>query len=378
MRNKGINSAEGVRYSPSAMKNYRKKSVSRQANSLQNDLGMSTNVTGTSLTPDRDQALHLPLHLNSLTALQSSQTSGLAITPTADMHLREGLDSSPLVPTPERKLHAPPKQKRGRGRHRLDKRYSGDGWRRADTLFESGCGSCMSTDVSRQEWSSGELDKLSFRQLNDLDGTPGLANLDGTGDSSYRLTYDTVVPATERHPIPLGDEGQEDLVCKQPSFQVMEDGWPRNVANGQTIPRVIDIGARDSADRAERIYGRDAIGFPTTRRVAEGYRREVCTESPELITAWVNTLPKDFLGDCLETQEQKDEAARLLYTFRDLSDMPPTDLVKHEIPTKPYARPKTADMPLYTEEEKQFMSKMLLQLMKAGVLAHTRTCRYND
>jgi len=93
---------------------------------------------------------------------------------------------------------------------------------------------------------------------------------------------------------------EEDLVHKQPSSPVMGDGWPRNAANGQTIPRVIDIEARDAADRAEKIYGRDAIGFPTKTRVADGYRRELSTDPPELITAWVNTLPNDFLGDCLE------------------------------------------------------------------------------
>lgn len=65
----------------------------------------------------------------------------------------------------------------------------------------------MSTDVSRHEWNPGELGKLSFRQLNALDGTPGLTNMNGTGDKPHRLTCDTVVTATERHTIPLGDEG---------------------------------------------------------------------------------------------------------------------------------------------------------------------------
>lgn len=53
--------------------------------------------------------------------------------------------------------------------------------------------------------------------------------------------------------------------------------------------------------------------------------------------------------------------------------MPATDLIVHTIPTVPRAKPRIANMPLFTEEEKQWQKETLPQLIKSGVLAPCRS-----
>jgi hypothetical protein len=65
--------------------------------------------------------------------------------------------------------------------------------------------------------------------------------------------------------------------------------------------------------------------------------------------------------------------ADLLYTWRDLfiehvTNMPATRLVKHHIPTFPWAILRAARLPLYTEEERIWQVKNLPKMVDAGII----------
>lgn len=67
-----------------------------------------------------------------------------------------------------------------------------------------------------------------------------------------------------------------------------------------------------------------------------------------------------------------------MYTWRDMfvssvRDMPTTDLVMHDIPTFPHARPKASKMPLFTERERRWQEENLPKLIQAQVLAFCRS-----
>jgi hypothetical protein len=368
-KTRGTYNADGVRYLPSAMKKFEKRHRREKELAHTQDAGMYTDLESSSLDNTRHQGNRGLTDEGRAMETEKSQPQQSG----DEMMTERDLKTAPLTTNDLRN-----RNRRGRGKHRLDKRYWPDGRRQLDTLFEAPDSIGMSTDVEQGGSTVGKRSKATAGQLDGFNEHPGLTHLSETGDRLHRSTSHQGLTATERHPIPLGGEAQEDILGELPSPPVLADGWPQTTSQGQPIHRVIDVGMKDEADRASKIYGRDAIGFPTKRRVADGHRREISKDPPEMVQAWIETCPQGFLGDCLETQEQRNEAARLLYTWKDLftnsvSEMPPTDLVKHEIPTRPYARPKTANMPLYTEEEKQFMSKMIPQLMTAGVLAPCRS-----
>lgn len=395
-RLKGTFNLEGVRYLPSAMKKHqaRKRSTTtsttiecrEQSPEPSEDIGMST-VVDCGLRPGMEKTCGSQPPNQTDDASDERTVSQEVLEAHGDSQEMRARGVTNLVYGLEHPgEEGTSRTRRGlhikKGRHRLDKRYSADGSRQIDTLLKIRPAFRMSPVVDRLRSDPGDLSDGSTCLADASDEGPGRADFRSQEGQRQRSTSSCELPsvltATEKHPIPLGNEKEEDLLPTHSSPAIMRDGWPQLTTQGQPIPRVIDMGLRDSAGRAEKIYGRDAIGFPTTRRVADGYRRQLSGDSEELVRSWADNMPEGFLGDCLTTEEERMKAARLLYTWRDLftnsvSDMPATDLVKHEIPTRPQSRPKTANMPLYTEEEKQFMAKMLPQLMAAGVLAPCRS-----
>lgn len=193
-----------------------------------------------------------------------------------------------------------------------------------------------------------------------------------------RSTSDQCAAATEGHTLPLSETEDQGALKDLNEIPVMRDGWPETTSRGVTIPRVLDPMKREDPNRAEKLYGKDAIGFPTERRVQDGYRRALSDASTDDVDRWRNGQHAELIGGSEMSEEQRRRCARLLYTWKDVFtnsvvDMPATDLVKHAIPTRPGAKARIANMPLYTEEERLYMRKMLPALMAAGVIAPCRS-----
>lgn len=200
----------------------------------------------------------------------------------------------------------------------------------------------------------------------------------GPEDIAHRSTSDQSLTATESHPLPLSESDEPDMVKSLEDIPVMRDGWPETTSRGIQIPRVLDPERREDPNRAEKLYGRDAIGFPTKRRVRDGYRKDLSDASDQEVDEWLIGRHPELIGKSEMSDDQRNRCARLLYTWKDLFtnsvvDMPATDLVRHAIPTRPGAKAKIANMPLYTEEERLYMRKMLPALMAAGVIAPCRS-----
>lgn len=142
---------------------------------------------------------------------------------------------------------------------------------------------------------------------------------------------------------------------------------------GESVPLVVDTGVNDSKYRRKELFGRRNIGFPTKRQV-DDYRREMSTAPSHEVEAWANDAPPTIFDADMATEEEKLDIRRLLYTWKDLfvvtvRDMPATDLIAHEIPTLPHAKPRRDKMPLWTEAEKAYMRENLPSLTEAGVTA---------
>ncbi|KAJ8175493.1 hypothetical protein LV161_008779 [Aspergillus fumigatus] len=123
---------------------------------------------------------------------------------------------------------------------------------------------------------------------------------------------------------------------------------------------------RDIEDEMENI---GYLGFPTTSRPQE-YRRAITTDHDQA-QAWMKENTR-LLGP-LVTKEEWPAVADLLYTWKDLfvervTDMPATRLVEHRIPTYPWATPRAAKLPLYTEEEKSWQVENLPKMVDAGII----------
>jgi len=74
------------------------------------------------------------------------------------------------------------------------------------------------------------------------------------------------------------------------------------------------------------------------------------------------------------TIEQRREAEKLLYTWKDLfahniRDMPVTDLGVHHIPVHYGAQPRQAKEKIYTKEERDWLELNLPKLEEAGIIA---------
>lgn len=128
----------------------------------------------------------------------------------------------------------------------------------------------------------------------------------------------------------------------------------------------------DTQDLQHEIQGHVAVqnAFPTKRRPT---RRQLDTQTPmEEVTIWVKESGLK-IGDCAATTEQKEKAARLLFTWKDvfstgLEDMEETDLVKHTIPLKPNSKPVVMKDRLWSRAEIAWMEENLPRLERTGVI----------
>jgi len=101
------------------------------------------------------------------------------------------------------------------------------------------------------------------------------------------------------------------------------------------------------------------LGFLTYRRLAESLRTMNRTSSEEEILEWFNQGEgkKIQIGEQL-TKEEKSQALRLLYTWRDrfcndVKKLPTTDLIEHRIPTI-RCHPVRLKPKLYTQKEAEW------------------------
>ena len=79
------------------------------------------------------------------------------------------------------------------------------------------------------------------------------------------------------------------------------------------------------------------------------------------------------IGDVANTSERYERAARILYTWKDcfatsVREIQATDLVMHHIPLQPSAKPFRGKIPVYTQEERNFIREMIPQLEAAGII----------
>lgn len=155
------------------------------------------------------------------------------------------------------------------------------------------------------------------------------------------------------------------------------DELPTTTYDGAPIPFVVDVGINDSKHRKREYFGKNALGFPTSRRV-DDYRRDMSTVSNVEISEWIRRQPPEFAVATMANEEQQLGIHCLLFTWRDLfvealHDMPATDLIVHDIPTVPNAKPIKTKVPLWTTAETEFQREKLPPLMKSGVLAQCRS-----
>lgn len=199
-------------------------------------------------------------------------------------------------------------------------------------------------------------------------------------DILHRSTLEQSLTANDSHPLPLSETDDPEMVKRLEDIPVMKDRWPETTSRAIQIPRVLDSERREDPNRVEKLYGKEAIDFPTDRRVQvqDGYRKELSEATDQEVDEWLIGQHPESLGNSEMSDEQRHHCATLLYTWKDRStnsvvNMPATDLVKHAIPTRPGAKARIAKMPLYAEEERLYMRQMFPALMAAGVIAPCRS-----
>lgn len=113
------------------------------------------------------------------------------------------------------------------------------------------------------------------------------------------------------------------------------------------------------------------LGFPTNTRPNQ-FRRSMDPYSTST-RDWIKSNAH-LLGPAItEGSSEWRAATRLLYTWKDLfvtrvTEMPETNLVEHRIPTYPWATPRAAKLPLYTEEEKNWQTENIPSMLQAGII----------
>ena len=151
-----------------------------------------------------------------------------------------------------------------------------------------------------------------------------------------------------------------------------------NVVESPEIPeeydRLEEPSLADGVDAAEIEAFGHILKFPTKRRPTS-YRRPMIS-SASGIPAWF-AASRIELGPGL-TQVQRQEAERLLYTWKDLfadkvKDMPVTDLLVHRIPVYEAAQPSRAKDKLYTKEERDWMELNIPKLEEAGIIPRSES-----
>lgn len=110
--------------------------------------------------------------------------------------------------------------------------------------------------------------------------------------------------------------------------------------------------------------------FPTKRRPV---RRELDMETDyAVVREWVDDN-KVEIGEMAKTEEERERAYRLVYTWRhlfsnDLTTLQQNDLITHTIPLQERARLQTERTPMFTRAENRWMDENFPKLEAAGVI----------
>lgn len=165
--------------------------------------------------------------------------------------------------------------------------------------------------------------------------------------------------------------------CSQCNIQVFEtepDGFlPFVCLNCQKVPRAKDLGEVNQVaaqPRREQFATPRPGRFPTERRPV---RRDIDWKTPMLeVDKWLKESGI-VIGEMAETEDQKEVAARILWTWRnvfatDITEIRRTDLVEHHIPLVPNARPYQAKQHLYTPEERRWFDENIPKLLESNII----------
>ncbi|RDW59800.1 hypothetical protein BP6252_12887 [Coleophoma cylindrospora] len=123
----------------------------------------------------------------------------------------------------------------------------------------------------------------------------------------------------------------------------------------------------------EEAFGEYGKGFPTERRPAE-YRRSLSAAGTLECKSW-SDQHSGLVGDKVQSDEDHEKLARVLYTWKDIfiteiKDLPRTDIIEHKIPTRQDAVPYVEAPILYTNEEKAWQKKKLPTMVENKLLKH--------
>lgn len=99
-------------------------------------------------------------------------------------------------------------------------------------------------------------------------------------------------------------------------------------------------------------------------------QRALSRESQAVVDKWFNAVRIAARSGC-KTIEQRDMAAQLVYTYRDLfatqlADIKPTDLLEHTVNLMPNAIPYRLQQPRYTPQERDFARRIFPQIEEIG------------
>ena len=137
-------------------------------------------------------------------------------------------------------------------------------------------------------------------------------------------------------------------------------------AGGKTKPVMTATEALDIVSK--HLTVNKAQLFPTRRRPV---KREMSTASQAECDNWVKESGVSIYEGL--TREEKDDANRLVYTWRDVFEgdllkIKTTDLIEHGIDLIPGAVPERSKTPLYTEAELRFANKLIPRMEQAGLI----------
>lgn len=99
----------------------------------------------------------------------------------------------------------------------------------------------------------------------------------------------------------------------------------------------------DTVNEEDRIFGTNAIGYPTLRRPKD-YERQIDTATPQKVIAeWFEGSGVTIEAGAASEEERR-RARQLLFTWKDLfcndlRKVPVCELIRHYIPTYPGSRP---------------------------------------
>lgn len=249
--------------------------------------------------------------------------------------------------------------------------------RKRDRGLESGVDDETWYSVLREDHGLGELDR-SFQSAQVEMTCMGLCMVTDTDEvpddlhvcSQQSDTMSTVVGDPLLSEIDLGQTSAGLIAQVSSTVTEAAPKKRKSAKKTRTTPHKIDPlqGARDE----EAAFKDAALRFPTARRPKDS-RRQLFDGDVSTCWEWINKNDYQHMIGNLAQGDERNEAARLLYTWRDLfvfriRDLPATDLVVHRIPIFSNAKPSKAYSGLYNSREEAFQKDLLKQMEDAGVI----------